>query len=129
MTITRGDSLKNIIIYPPTKPSLPTVKIHKHPDTYWEQKIRPPLTLVEALEFKDQTEDEVISNIMNKPPKPKNLKCRMMKTVLEHEGQEDPVADFETQHSSTTTFHNIIPIEIEPGKVLNINSNLDDNQK
>ena len=46
MTITRGDSIQNIIIYPPSKPSLPLVKIHKHPNTYWEQNIRPPLTLV-----------------------------------------------------------------------------------
>ena len=52
MTITRGNSVKNIVIYPPAKPSLPTIKIHKHPDTYWEKNIRPPLTLVEALEFK-----------------------------------------------------------------------------
>ena len=55
MTITRGDSIENIIIYPPTKLSLPKIKIHKHPCTYWEQNIRPPLTLVEALDFKDQT--------------------------------------------------------------------------
>ena len=33
MTITRGKSIKNIIIYPPAKPSIPTVKIHKHPCT------------------------------------------------------------------------------------------------
>ena len=129
MTVTRGNSVKNIIIYLPAKPSLPTIKIHKHPDTYWEQNIRPPLTLAEALEFKDQTKDDVISNVMNQPRKPENLKCQMMKTVLEHEGQEDPVADFETQYSSTTTVRNSIPIEIEPGKILNINSSLDENQK
>ena len=36
MTITRGDSIKNIIIYLPAKPSLPMIKIHKNPDTYWD---------------------------------------------------------------------------------------------
>ena len=129
MSIIRRDLTKNIIIYLPAKPSLSMVKIHKHPDTYWEKNIHPPLTLVEALEFKDQTEDDVINNFMNQSPKPKNMKCQMMKTILEHEDQEDPVTDFKTQHISTTIVPNSKPIEIEPGKVLNINASLDDNQK
>ena len=87
------------------------------------------MTLVEALKFKDQTEDDVINNFMNQSPKPENLKCQMMKTVLEHEDQEDPVMDFKTQHISTTTVRSNIPIEIELGKVLNINGSLYDNQK
>ena len=95
MTISRGDSIKNIIIYPPAKPSLPTVKIHKHPCTYWEQNIRPPLTLVEALEFKDQTEDDIINNFMSQPPTSGNLKCQMLKTILENEDQEDPVTNLQ----------------------------------
>ena len=65
MTITRGNSIKNIVIYPPAKPNLPTIKSCKHQDTYWEQNIRPPLTLVEALEFKNQTKDDLNSNVMN----------------------------------------------------------------
>ena len=129
MTITRGDSIKNIIIYPPTKPSLPTVKIHKNLCTYWEENIRPPLTLVEALEFKDHTEDDVINNFMNQSPTTGNLKCQMLKTILENEDQEDHVTDFENQHISTTTVRNSIPIEIELGNILNINGSLDDKQK
>ena len=129
MTITRGDSIKNIIIYPPAKPSLPTIKIQKHPCTYWEKNIHPPLTLVEALEFKDQTEDDVINNFMNQSPMLGNLKCKILKIVLENEDQEDPMTNLEDQHIPTTTVRNIIPIEIEPGKVLNINGNLDDEQK
>ena len=126
MTITRGNSKKNIVIYPPTKPSLPTIKICKHPDAYWEHNIRPPLTLVEALEFKNQTEDDVINNIMNQPPKPKNLKFQMMKTILDQEGQETPMTEFEIQYDSITTVYNSIPIEIEPGNILNINGSLND---
>ena len=87
------------------------------------------MKLVEALEFKDQTKDDVIINFMNQSPKPENMKFQMLKIVLEHEDQEDPVTDFETQHISTTTVRSNIPIEIEPGKVLNINGSLDDNQK
>ena len=59
------------------------VKIHKHPYEYWEQKIHPPLTLVEALEFKDQTKDDVINNFMSQPPTSGNLKFQMLKIVLE----------------------------------------------
>ena len=66
---------------------------------------------------------------MNQSPTPENLKCQMLKIVLKHEYQEDPVTDFETQHISTTVVHNNMPIKIEPGKVLNINGSLDDNQK
>ena len=129
MTITRGDSIKNIIIYPPAKPRLPTIKIHKHPYAYWEKKICPPLTLVEALEFKDQTEDDVIDNFMSQPPTYGNLKFQMLKTVLEDEVQEDPLTEFEDRYITTNTVCNIIPIEIEPGNILNINGNLDGDQK
>ena len=105
------------------------VKIHKNPCTYWEQKIRSPLTLVEALEFKDQTEDEIINNFISQPPTSGNLKCQMLKTVLGNQDQEDPVINLEDQHIPTTIVCNIIPIEVEQGKVLNINGNLNDDQK
>ena len=129
MMISRGNSVKKIFIYPPAKPSLPTIKIHKHPETYWEHNIRPPLMLVEALEFKNQTEDDMITNVMNQPPRPENLKCQMMKNIIGHEGQETLVTDFEIQSDSTDTVCNSIPIEIEPSKILNINNNLDDSQR
>ena len=83
MTIARGDAIKNIAIYPPTKPSLPTINIHKQPHTYWEQNIRSPLTIVEALEFNDQTEDDVINNFINQPSTSRNLRCQMLKAVID----------------------------------------------
>ena len=129
MTITRGDFIKNIITYLPTKPSLPMVKIHKHPCTYWDKNIRSPLTLVEALEFKDQIEDDIINNFMSQPPTSENLKCQMLKTVLKDEFQEDPLTYLESQYIPTTDVCNSIPIENEPWKILNINGNLDSDQK
>ena len=125
MTISRGDSIKKIIIYPPAKPSLPTVKIHKHPHTYWEQNIHSPLTIVEALELKDQTEDDVINNFMNQPSASENLKCQLLKTILEEETQEDLMTNLNDQHIPTISICNNIPVEIEPGKILNINGSLD----
>ena len=110
MTISKGDSIKIIIIYSLEKPSLPTVNIHKHPHTYWEKNIRPPLTLVYALEFKDQTEDDIINNFISQPSMSRNLKCQMLKIVLEDETQEDPLEDIYDQHIHTTVVCNNIPI-------------------
>ena len=66
---------------------------------------------------------------MNQSPSPENFKFQMMKTILGHEGQETPVRNFEIQSDSTDTVCNSIPIEIEPGKILNINSSLDYSQR
>lgn len=41
---------------------------------------------------------------------------------------EDPLKDTDDQHIPTTSVHNIKPIEIEPGKILNINDSLDNDQ-
>ena len=53
MTITKGDAIKNLVLYPPARPSFPIVKICKQPPTYLEESICPPLTVAEALEFRD----------------------------------------------------------------------------
>lgn len=60
---------------------------------------------------------------------PRSLKCEMLKTILENEYQEDHVTNLKNQHISITIVRNNIPIEIEPGKFLNINGNFDDEQK
>lgn len=65
MTITKGDAVKNLLLYHPTRPSFPIVKTCKKPPTYLEERIHSQLAVVEALEFKDQTEDDVINNFIN----------------------------------------------------------------
>lgn len=65
MTITKGDVVKNLVLYPPTKPNFPIVKIHKQPTAYLEEIIRSPLIVVEALKFKNQTEYDFINNFIN----------------------------------------------------------------
>ena len=77
--MAKGDSINNIFIYPLAKPCLPTINIHKQPHTYWEQKQISPLTIVEALKLKDQTEDDVINNFMIQPSISENLKWKMLK--------------------------------------------------
>ena len=114
MTIAKGDAINNIAIYPPTKQSLPTVDIHKQPHTYWEQNVCSPLTIVEALEFKYQTKDDVINNFMNQPYTSGNLKCQMLKLVIDNEAQEDPLVDIDDQHIPMTVVRNNMPIEMKP---------------
>lgn len=65
MTIAKGHAVKNLLLYPLARPSLLIVKIYKQPATYLEEIIHSPLTIAEALEFKDHTEDDVIDNFIN----------------------------------------------------------------
>jgi len=55
MTITRGANIKNLALYPPAQPSVTMIKTNKHPVSYLTDNIRSPLTIQEALDFKDQT--------------------------------------------------------------------------
>lgn len=66
---------------------------------------------------------------MNQPSKSKNLKLQMLKVAFDDEAQEDPLVDIDNQHIPTTVVRNSIPIEIEPGNILNINGSLDSNQQ
>ena len=129
MTIAKGDAVKNLVLYPPSRPSLPILKICKQPPTYLEESIHSPLTVAEAFEFKDQTEDEVINNFISQPDNVSNVKCQMLKEILDNEALEDPLKDTDDQHIQTNVVHNRKPMEIEPDKVLNINDSLDNDQK
>ena len=48
----------------------------------------------------------------------------MIEAALDNEIEEDPFKDIKDQSIPTTTVYNNKTIEIEPGKVLNINKNL-----
>jgi len=45
MTITQGNVVKNLVLYPLVKQSLPIVNTQLHPPKYLEENIRSPLTL------------------------------------------------------------------------------------
>jgi len=57
-----------------------------------------------------------------------NVKCQMLKEIIDNEASEDPLKDTDDQHIQTTIVHNSKPVEIEPGKVLNNNDSLDNDQ-
>ena len=58
-----------------------------------------------------------------------NAQCQMLKEILDNEAMEDPMKDTYDQHIQMTVVHNNKPIQIEPGKVLNINDNMDSEQQ
>jgi len=121
--------VKNLVLYPPTKPSLPIVNTQLDPPRYLEENIRSPLTLEEALEFKNQTEDDVINNFINRPGFMNNPTCKVLKAILNNEAQGDPSKGAYDHPIPTTTIYNNRMVEIEPRKTLNINDNLDNHQQ
>lgn len=71
----------------------------------------------------------MINNFINQPVDVSNVKCQTLKAILDNEGSKDPLKNTDDQHIQTTTVHNNKPVEIEPGKVLNINDSLDNDQQ
>jgi len=49
----------------------------------------------------------------------------LLKAILDNEALEDPLKDTDDQHIQKTVVHNSKPMEIERGKVVNINDSLD----
>jgi hypothetical protein len=99
------------------------------PPRYPEKDLRPPLTLEEALELKNQLEDDVINSFINSPAIVSNPTCQMLKVVLENEAQGDPLEELMEQQIPTTVVHNIKSVEIALGRFMNINTNLNEQQQ
>ena len=85
--------------------------------------------MVDALEFKNQTEDDVINTFINHPTTVSSSKWHMIKAVLDNEIKEDSLRDINDQTIPKTIVYNSKPIEIKPGKILNINNNLSNDQQ
>lgn len=124
--IVKGIIVEKFIIYPPTIPSLPIDNHQLFPPKYHEENQYPPITLDEALTFKGKTEDGVISGFINQMSTIVNPTCQMLKKMFNDVGQEDPLNVSNNDHIPKTIVHKNIPIEIEPGKTLNINANMDE---
>jgi len=85
MTITEGPNIKNLVIYPPTQPSVTMIKTNKHPVSYLTDNIRSPLTIQEALDFKDQTEDDAINNFISQIECISCTQCHMIEAAFDNE--------------------------------------------
>jgi hypothetical protein len=53
-----------------------------------------------------------------------NPTCQMLQAILDCEAQGDLLEDLMEQQIPTTRVHNRKPVEISPGRSLNINANL-----
>jgi len=93
MTITRGNNVKNLALYPPAHPSLTIIETRKQPITYLTENIQSPLTIVDAIEYKNQIEDGIINTYINHPVVVSNLKCHMIEAALDNEIEKDPSKD------------------------------------
>jgi hypothetical protein len=80
----------------------------------------------EALKIKNQLEDDVISGFINNLTTMSNPTCQMVQVVLDCEAQGDLLEDLMEQQIPITGIHKRKPIEIAPGRPLNINANLDE---
>lgn len=129
MTITRGDNIKNLALYPPAQPSVTIIRTNKHPVSYLTENIRSPLTIEDALDFKDQTEDDVINNFISQAESRSHIQCHMIEEAFDNELEEDPLKDTHDQTIPTTSVSNSKTVEIEPRKTLNINGNLTPEQE
>ena len=85
MIITRGLNIKNLVLYPPAQPSVTIIKTNKHPVSYLTDNIRSLLTIQEALDFKDQTEDDAISNFISQTELTSRTQCHMIKAAFYNE--------------------------------------------
>lgn len=65
MTLTKGPSIKNLILYPLTRPNMPTKNSRWLPHKYQEGNLHSPLTIDRDIIFKRQTKDEIINAFIN----------------------------------------------------------------
>jgi len=91
MTITKGPTIKNLILYPPATPNIPTNNSRWFPTEYQEGNLRSSLTIDKSLNFKKQTEDDIINGFINQHFIVGNPTCQMLKVVLNNEAQGDPL--------------------------------------
>jgi hypothetical protein len=83
----------------------------------------------EALKIKNQLEDDVINGFINNPTTMSNPTCQMVQVVLDYEAQGDLLEDLMEQQIPIIGIHKSKPIKISPGRPLNINANLYEQQQ
>jgi hypothetical protein len=129
MTVSRGGVTRNLILYPPAKPSPTIVHPKFPPPRYPEKDLRAPLAMEEALMHKNQLEDDVINGFINNQTVVSSPTCQMLQVILDCEAQGDQLEYLMEQQILTTVVQNNKSIEITPGKSLNINANLEEQQQ
>lgn len=106
MTIARGENINNIALYPLAQPSVTIIKTNKHHVSYLIKNIRSPLTIEEALDFKDQTKDDAINNFISQTEIRSCIQCHMIKAAFDNELEEDTLKEMHDQTIPTTSVSN-----------------------
>jgi hypothetical protein len=123
MTISNGYETKQLTLYPHATP------LPNNDNSVWvdfeDQPTQPLLTIGQALSLKDSTEDEIINNFICEPSSVTPEIHNQLTAVMEFDNPEN--LDSASPPQTPKTFSSkSIPIEIEPGKSLNINPHLTD---
>jgi hypothetical protein len=123
MTISNGYETKQLTLYPHATP-LPN---NDNPvwDDFEDQPTQPLLTIGQALSLKDSTEDEIINKFICEPSSVTPEIYIQLTAVMESDNPEDFDSARPPQTPKTISSKSK-PIEIEPGKTLNINPHLTD---
>jgi hypothetical protein len=118
MTIFNGYETKHLILYPQTTPLI------NNDNSLWvdfdDQTTQPVLTIEQALILKDATKDEVINNFICEPSSVTSETHNQLTALLESNTQEN-LNSKDLLQTSATISSKSIPVEIQPGKTLNIN--------
>ena len=88
------------------------------------ENMRSPLTIENALDFKDQIEYYIINSFINKSQTISHFQCHMIKAAFDNKEEEYPFKDIPDQEIPTTSVYNSKIVEMELGRTLNINKNL-----
>ena len=137
MLIYDGNSIKQLSLHPLAIPK------YEHENVVWIEDedietnlVKPVLTIKKALSFIEEIEDDIIAIFLNNVVLSSLSTSQFLETVMQQYDlpKELSIITHSTSDSSiimlfpTTQFGNI-PVEIEPGKTLNINSQLSSKQK
>ena len=131
MLISNGSSKKSLVLYPPARPNLvacPREASEECPlwADYEEEyeDVRPVLTIGKALHFQNETEDETINTFISCPNSAPQSAQQLLATIMDCDNKKGITPETEAKLIPTTIVHNIISIEIDTNKTLNINPNL-----
>jgi hypothetical protein len=123
MTIYDGKDSK-ISSLTPAKPNVD----HESPLWYEfepkEGSLQPILIVDKALCFKNYIEDDTIRIFICNSPSVTQPTFQLLDSIMNKHDQEIIVDDFTSELIPVVLSHKSVPIEIEPGKTLNINPKL-----
>jgi hypothetical protein len=135
MVISNGHNIKNLVLYPPAEPN-PSIKpagskkiLSRKESETENEELRPVLTIGQALQLKIESEDDVITSFMDDPCSISETNQQFLESILSCETQETIETTEGSEELPVDAPSESVPVELEPGKTLNINPTLSESQK